>query len=436
ARGDHFEFQSVAVLGAGVMGQGIAAACVRRGLRTLLGDQSAEALARGAEAALREASYDKAAQGPCVERLLRSATLLERVGPDELAGGATRLAPIDVVIEAIVEDRDAKSALLASVERSLGDEAILCTNTSTIPVTSLAHGLAQPERFCGLHFFNPVRSMALVEVIRGRQTSEETVARAVALARRLGKTPVVVNDGPGFLVNRLLSPYMAEAVAMVEEGLPVGAIDKAAKKFGMPMGPLELHDVVGLDTCLHAGRELARALPGRAAPSGLVERMVAEGRLGMKSGAGFYEWRGSERRKAEGGRWNEQQREAEGRDAVTPDSAIRIPTSAFLQDRLVLPMLLEATRMLDEGLVAGAREVDLALVLGIGFPAFRGGLCYWADTLGAAAIVERLQPLRELGERFAPTPLLERLARDHSGFYGFTAEDTESTEELRDGNHR
>jgi 3-hydroxyacyl-CoA dehydrogenase/enoyl-CoA hydratase/3-hydroxybutyryl-CoA epimerase/3-hydroxyacyl-CoA dehydrogenase/enoyl-CoA hydratase/3-hydroxybutyryl-CoA epimerase/enoyl-CoA isomerase len=396
---------SALVLGAGTMGRAIAATCLKRGVRTLLADASDAPLARGAEAALREASYDKAKQGPCVERTLRMAPLLEQCNRHELA--RVRLASVEVVIEAIAEVRSSKCALLNSIEREVPYDALLCTNTSTIPIAELARGLARPERFCGLHFFNPVRQMPLVEVIRGPQTSDDTVARAVAFARQLGKTPVVVNDGPGFLVNRLLSPYMAEAVAMVEEGESIEAIDRAAKRLGMPMGPLELHDVVGLDTCLHAGRELSRALPASAAASDLVERLVAAGRLGQKSGGGFYDW--------EPGKDGKPQRVRSAELGVRTDGA---PLAAeLLQDRLLLPMLLEATRLLDAGLVASAADIDLALVLGIGFPPFRGGLCYWADTLGAAAIVERLGPLRALGQRFEPTPLLLRLARDNRGFY-------------------
>ncbi|MEN0110003.1 MAG: 3-hydroxyacyl-CoA dehydrogenase NAD-binding domain-containing protein [Planctomycetota bacterium] len=393
----------VGVVGAGIMGRGIAAANVRRGVAVGLCDSRADALRDGVEAVVREAAYNRATKGVDADLAIERSALVAA------ASGVDRLDGVDLLVEAIVENADAKRSLLAEAERALGPDAILASNTSTIPITSLAHGLERPERFAGLHFFNPVRKMPLVEVIRGAQTSAETVERLVAHVRRLGKTPVVVNDGPGFLVNRLLLPYMNEAALLATAGVPFREIDRAAKSFGMPMGPLELHDVVGLDTCLHAGRVMHGALPDRVVPAAILDRLVEAGRLGQKNGKGFYNYGPSTK-----GKPPRPQHSAEA--AVLADE----PSSAIegeLADRLLLPMLLEATRAIEDGIVRDVRDVDLALVLGIGFPPFRGGLFHWADTLGAAAIVERLEPLCSLGARFEPTETLHRHAREGRAFY-------------------
>ena len=214
---------------------------------------------------LEEVSYDKTKKGPDAEegraswrRLLNAATV------------DAELAPCDLVIEAIVENPEVKKQLYARLEPQLRHDAILASNTSTIPITKLAEGLKHPERFCGIHFFNPVRKMPLVEVIRGAKTSDETVATAVAYAKNIGKSPIVVNDGPGFLVNRLLLPYMNEALELISEGAEIKAIERAAKEFGMPMGPITLYDVVGLDTAFYAGRVMHEAFPDRIVASPIL----------------------------------------------------------------------------------------------------------------------------------------------------------------------
>src|SRR5581483_7655091 len=236
--------------------------------------------------------------------------------------------------------------------------------------TRMAQAVRKPENFAGMHFFNPVDRMQLVEVIRGEKTSDATVATLVALAKRLGKTPIVVRDCPGFLVNRILFPYLNEALLLLEEGAEPRAIDKAATEFGMPMGPITLSDVVGLDTSLYAGRVVGEAYADRATQPRILGDLVAAGRLGQKSGAGFYSY-------AKGTRGTDDA-------ALLPflekyRQAPRKFGAEELTDRLFLPMLVEASRALAEGIVREPADVDMGLILGIGFPPFRGGLLRWAD---------------------------------------------------------
>ncbi|QDV72204.1 3-hydroxyacyl-CoA dehydrogenase NAD-binding domain-containing protein [Botrimarina mediterranea] len=403
------------VIGAGIMGQGIAAANLKRGVRVLMSDNRPAALAAGIEGVIREASYDKATKGVSADLAIARAAHISGVN------GSAGLAESNVVIEAVVENADVKRKLFAEIERTLSDSAILASNTSTIPITTLAEGLKRPENFAGLHFFNPVRKMPLVEVIRGAKTADKTVERLVAYSRKLGKTPVVVNDGPGFLVNRLLMPYMNEAALLVSEGVSIKAIDRAAKEFGMPMGPLELHDVVGLDTCLHAGEVLHAALGDRIEPAAIVGKLVEADRLGQKNGKGFYDWTpGKGGKPPKGTPSGEVLRIGDCglRNEADGNSQSEIQNPQSLIDRLLFPMLLEATRALEEGIVDDARDVDLALILGVGFPPHRGGLFFWADSVGAAKLVERLEPLQPLGKRFSPTQLLLEKAKESGKFYG------------------
>jgi 3-hydroxyacyl-CoA dehydrogenase/enoyl-CoA hydratase/3-hydroxybutyryl-CoA epimerase/3-hydroxyacyl-CoA dehydrogenase/enoyl-CoA hydratase/3-hydroxybutyryl-CoA epimerase/enoyl-CoA isomerase len=324
------------------------------------------------------------------------------------------LSHSDIIVEAIIEDREAKRHLFARIEPLVREDTILCSNTSTIPITQLAAGLERPERFCGLHFFNPVRQMPLVEVIRGQKTDEATIATAVAYARTLGKSPIVMHDGPGFLVNRLLLPYMNEAALLLAEGPGIHEIERVAKEFGMPMGPFTLYDVVGLDVAVHAGRVMVEAFPARVVLAEIVERLVERGRLGQKVGKGFFDYA-----PAKGGR---PPRGTDSDEVAKLIDDYRTGTSRKfsadeLTDRLFLPMLVEATRVLEDGLVPDVRDVDLALVLGIGFPPFRGGLFFWADQSGAQKIVEKLKPYAKLGKRYEPTSLLTKLAQENAKFY-------------------
>lgn len=394
---------SAAVVGAGVMGQGIAAANVKRRIPVALGDTSAEAVAKGVQGVITEVSFNKETRQPDAQRALEFLPLVHGTQSD------AEIAQADIVIEAIFENSEAKRKLYARLEPQLAEQAILCSNTSTIPITELAHGLEHPERFCGLHFFNPVRQMPLVEVIRGKQTSGDTIATAVAYAKAIGKSPIVVQDGPGFLVNRVLLPYMNEALLLLESGASIKAVDRAATSFGMPMGPIELYDTVGLDIALHAGKVMQQAFPDRVVPSKILPAMVEAGRIGRKAGKGFFDYTTDSK-----GRTKSQPSE-EAATIIQQFSSGKCEDN--LTDRLFLPMLLEATRVVEAGIVADVRDVDLGLIYGIGFPPFKGGLFFWADTLGAAAIVEKLQAYQQLGARYAPTKLLLEHASAGTAFY-------------------
>jgi 3-hydroxyacyl-CoA dehydrogenase/enoyl-CoA hydratase/carnithine racemase len=396
--------KSVGVVGAGIMGQGIAAANLKTEIHVAIADASEESLTHGARGVLEEASFDRKTKGPDAQKALRLGPLLT------VSHSEAEIVTCDLVVEAIVENADAKKQLFARLEPQLGPQAILASNTSTIPITTLAEGLARPEQFCGLHFFNPVRRMKLVEVIRGKQTSDETIATAVAYAKRLGKLPIVINDGPGFLVNRLLFPYMNEALQLLGEGASMKEVDRASMTFGMPLGPIALYDLVGLDTALFAGRVMWEAYPGRVTLSPILPAMVKAGRLGQKSGKGFFSYLNKKKRAQP-----DPEAEALAHSYVKNGTKF---TAEQLTNRLFLPMLLEATRVLQEKLVRDVRDVDLGLIFGLGFPPFKGGLLFWADTLGAAKIVEMLRPLEGLGERFHPTPLLLEMAAAGKKFYG------------------
>lgn len=394
---------SVSVVGAGIMGAGIVAANLKRDLPVALGDASATALANGVTKVLEEASYNKELKGADPSRAVKYAARLNSTTSDE------ELAACDLLIEAIVENPEIKQKLYRRLEPKLNPETIIGSNTSTIPITRLAEGLQRPERFCGIHFFNPVRKMPLVEVIRGRQTTDETIATAVAYAKAIGKSPIVVNDGPGFLVNRLLLPYMNEALELIVEGAEIKQIERVAKDFGMPMGPITLYDVVGLDTCVMAGRVMVEAFPDRIIVNDIPLTLLKQGRLGQKSGSGFFKYTpGNDRG----------QTDPKLEELIQPLMRSKTKFSdAEVQARLFLPMVLEATRVLQDKLVRDVRDVDLGLIYGIGFPPFKGGLLFWADTLGAAKIVEMLKPLEPLGERARPTPLLLEMAKTGRKFY-------------------
>lgn len=399
------EVKSASVVGAGIMGQGIAAANIKRQIPVALGDVSAEAVARGVQGIVSEVSYNKQTRAPDVERALKFMPLVNGTVSNE------ELAASDIVIEAIFEDLDAKRSLFAKLESLLPDSAVLCSNTSTIPITELATNLKRPERFCGLHFFNPVRKMPLVEVIRGEKTSDQTIVTAVAYAKAIGKSPIVMNDGPGFLVNRVLMPYMNEALLLLEEGATIKEVDRAATKFGMPMGPITLYDTVGLDVALHAGRVLQAAFPDRTAPSRILPAMVEAGRLGKKTGKGFFDYDATKK--------NDRGTPSDEVDALVK----KLPRDSRefsmeeIRDRLFMPMFLEATRAIEDGVVHDVRDVDLGLIYGIGFPPHKGGLFFWADTLGAEAIVEKLNAYKPLGERFEPTAMLLEYAKSGKKFY-------------------
>ncbi len=395
--------ERVGVLGAGLMGAGIAGAHVRRGLPVMMLDSDAKALEKGVAANV------KVLQSRIDIGRATQADLVQAVGRLSTTQTLGALADRDLVIEAIVENEAAKTALYGQLQPLLKHDALLASNTSTISITRMARSWARPENFAGLHFFNPVDRMQLVEVIRGEKTSDQTVVTLVALAKRIGKTPIVVRDCPGFLVNRILFPYMNESLALLEEGANPRAIDKAAAAFGMPMGPITLNDLVGLDTALYAGRVVNTAFADRAKATRILDELVQAGRLGQKTGAGFYSY-------AKGSRGSDDPALAAllHRLGARPRDYPR----EELQDRLFLPMLTEASRVLTEGIVRDPGDVDMGLILGLGFPAFRGGLLRWADSLGWPALLDKLRRYEALGPRFAPTEQMKKLAAAGKGFYG------------------
>jgi 3-hydroxyacyl-CoA dehydrogenase/enoyl-CoA hydratase/3-hydroxybutyryl-CoA epimerase len=392
----------VGVLGAGLMGGGIAQLAADKGLPVRMKDVDPSALAKGfgAAASLWKALVQKRRMKP---REMESKMALIS-GTLEYTG----FARCEVTIEAVVEKLGVKRSVLAEWEGVVPDSAIFASNTSTLPISEIAAGARLPRRVVGMHFFNPVHRMPLVEVIRGRHTDEETVATIFALAKTLGKTPVVVSDSPGFLVNRILAPYLSESVRLVREGCPIEQVDGVMTAFGMPVGPLALLDDIGLDVAVKAAEVLQAAFPERMPPSG-NEALVAAGRLGRKSGRGFYGY--------EGGKRGEPSREAYTALGVEPSKTTPIPPET-IEARLVLPMINEAAFCLEERVVARPEKLDLAMIFGTGFPPFRGGLLRYADSLGLGRVAGRLEELAaKVGARFAPAESLRRLAREGRGFY-------------------
>ncbi len=416
------EVRAATVLGAGVMGGGIAQALARVGIPVRLKDIDPAALARGVRTAhdLYRAELRK---GRITRRDFDRRMALIRPTLE-----FTGLRRSDVVIEAVVEKIEVKHQVLRQLEEIIPEGFVFATNTSSLPIGQIAAPARRPEDVVGLHFFNPVHRMPLVEVIRGPRTSDEAVATVVQLARRIGKTPVVVGDAPGFLVNRILMAYLGEALLMVEEGARIEEVDRAMVAFGMPMGPLALLDQVGIDVSSHVAAVLAEAFRDRAPRSTALQILRDKEWLGRKSGRGFYIYRGGGRGRGEDGAAAEG--DAAGGTGRAPREVnaevYRLISSQARQTldpgptetRLVLPMINEAARCLEAGIVAGPTQVDLAMVLGTGFPPFRGGLLRHADGLGLAGVVQGLEVLATRhGPRFMATRLLMEMARDARRFY-------------------
>jgi 3-hydroxyacyl-CoA dehydrogenase/enoyl-CoA hydratase/3-hydroxybutyryl-CoA epimerase len=377
-----------AVIGAGTMGGGIAGALAEQGLHVRLKDVGPEPLRVGL--AFAAAPLERRVRRRSLTPRERDA-VLSRISPTTRETGLGRT---DLVIEAVPEVLDLKIRVFRDLEALVPPSALLATNTSSLSVASIAAALADPGRLVGIHFFNPVNRMPLVEIIPGRDTRAETVGRAVGLVRRLRKTPVVVGDRPGFLVNRLLLPYLNEAALAVEEGWPPEAVDGALVRFGMPMGPLRVLDEVGLDVAAKVAGVLHDAFGERARPSPLLRAMLDAGALGAKTGRGFWIHRGGKR---------------EPNRADLPPSG-RAPGDAAIVERLLSGMVNEAARCLAEGVAAERDHLDLATVLGAGFPPFRGGVARWALSLGSDEVRRRLDRLAgSHGARFAPAPELGEL---------------------------
>jgi 3-hydroxyacyl-CoA dehydrogenase/enoyl-CoA hydratase/3-hydroxybutyryl-CoA epimerase len=384
------------VLGAGVMGGGIAQVIADRtdaGVR--MRDIQWNALAGGMRAAARvwkkRVERRRMTRNEMARKLARITTTTDWSG----------FQRADLVVEAVVENLEVKRAVLAEFESIARPEAIFATNTSTIPITDIAAEAARPGNVVGMHFFNPVDRMPLVEVIRGAKTSDAAAATVAAFARRLGKTVVYCNDGPGFIVNRILGPYMNEAGFLLEEGNSIESIDKAMTDFGMPMGPMALLDEVGIDVAVKVAHNLGAAFGDRmSATSAVVERLYAAGRYGKKNDKGLYTYKDGKRLGPDGSVYR-----------IVGVNAPHPAEPRAVVERMVLAMVNEAALILDEKIAGSAGELDLAMIMGTGFPPFRGGLMRYADSLGIPYVVARLDELAtRVGPRFQPSEPLRRLA--------------------------
>ncbi|MEE3239802.1 MAG: fatty acid oxidation complex subunit alpha FadB [Pseudomonadota bacterium] len=400
--------ESAGVLGAGIMGGGIAYQSAAKGVPILMKDIAQS----GLDAGMKEASS-----------LFSKRVNRGRMKPEKMAEALTQIKPsldysgienADVVVEAVVENLKIKKAVLAECEALMANDAVLCSNTSTIQISELAEPLIRPENFCGMHFFNPVHKMPLVEVIRGKQSSDTAVAKTMSYALSLGKTPILVNDCAGFLVNRVLFPYLGSANALMKEGVDFVEIDRVMERWGWPMGPAYLQDVVGLDTCQHASGVMAEAFPERMQVDykSAAEALFEAGRLGQKNAKGFYQYVADKK----------------GRIQKTADDAVAGLLSSYTDaaktmeqeeiiDRLMVPMALEMIRCLDERIVATPAEADMALIMGIGFPMFRGGICRWLDNTGIREFCAKAEKYAGLGEPYRLLDSIKSMAAEGKTFY-------------------
>ena len=401
---------SVGIVGAGLMGVSIAAAHLRRDLPVVVFDLDPAAVASAPRRVAEQLSAYDPRQSPAPEN---------SQPPLTIADSLQAVAACDLVVESIIESFPAKSALLVQIEPLLAEAAILVSNTSTIPIGRLGAVLTRPERFCGFHFCHPVPQRPLVEVVRGPKTSDQTVARLLAHARRIGRTAIVVRDGPGFVVNRLLFPLVTEALELLLEGVSIQSIEEATAEFGWSKGPLRLLDEIGLDIALQGGMVLSESFPERIAASPLMVAMVKQGLLGRKSGAGFFVYPDQPQAAAD----DTLQQPNPAAQAIIDRVALQWPrpaekhTAQTILMRLLLPMVLEASRIIAENKVQDPRDIDLAAIFGLGFPEVRGGLLWWADTYGPTRLLNMLRGLERLGARMQPTPLLREMARRDVRFY-------------------
>ncbi len=401
--------KKAAVLGAGIMGGGIAFQSALKGTPIMMKD-IAEA---GIELGLNEANKLLAKR---VERNkmkpLQMGEVLNRIRPTL---SYAEFGDVDTVVEAVVENPKVKKMVLAELEDKVREDTIITSNTSTISIDLLAADLKRPENFLGMHFFNPVHMMPLVEVIRGKKTSEEAVATVVAYATAMGKTPIVVNDCPGFLVNRVLFPYFAGFAGLVRDGADFQAVDKVMEKFGFPMGPAYLLDVVGIDTGVHANEVMAEGFPDRmkADFKTSMEVMYENKRYGQKNGAGFYKYETDKKGKPK------KVVDQAAYDLIAPVVAERKDFDAEeIIARCMIPMCIEIARCLEEGIVETPNEADMGLIFGIGFPPFRGGACRYMDTVGMANFVALCDKYADLGNLYKPTDRMREMAANGESYFG------------------
>ena len=393
--------QKAAVLGAGIMGGGVAFQSASKGTPILMKDINEGALQLGLDEATKLLNK-RVSRGRMDS--MKMAQVLNSITPTLNYGD---FGNVDLVVEAVVENPNVKKAVLAEVEGYLPEGAVLTSNTSTISITELATALKKPENFCGMHFFNPVPLMPLVEVIRGEKTSEDAVARTVAYAKAMGKTPIVVNDCPGFLVNRVLFPYFGGFSALVSDGANFQQVDKVMERFGWPMGPAYLLDVVGIDTAHHADAVMAAGFPDRMRHEGenAIDRMYALERFGQKNNKGFYRYELD--RKGKPKKLVDDEVPAILSEVV---SASRDFTDEEIIERMMIPLCIETVRCLEDGIVDSAAEADMGLIYGIGFPPFRGGALHYLDQLGLDNFCEMAKKYEVLGPLYEPTEKMKQMA--------------------------
>lgn len=392
------DIKHASLLGAGVMGGGIAWAFTKASIPVRMKDISWDGVALGFKQV--STIYNQL-------KKIRKATPNEIDMKMNMVSGATDysgFANSDIVVEAIVEDMNVKKKVLAETEGHIHDDCIIASNTSSLSITEMATALKRPQNFVGMHFFNPVNRMPLVEVIAGKNTSDEAIATVFALSKKMGKTPIKVGDCPGFIVNRILLPYMNECVLMLEQNVSIIRQDKILEKFGMPMGPFILADEVGIDVCYKVAKILKDGYGERVALSELLRSVYQDKKLlGKKAGKGFYV------HSKEGKVVNTEL------EPVSDNTAIN---DFEVLDRAILMMVNEAAMCVDEGMIDKPEYLDMAMIMGTGFPPFRGGLLRYADNIGIAKVVERLKELEaKYGLRFKPAAILERMAAANEKFY-------------------
>jgi len=401
--------KQAAVLGAGIMGGGIAYQSAWKGVPVVMKDISEKSLALGMGEAAKLLNK-QLARGKIDG--IKLASVISTIQPTLHYAGFDR---VDVVVEAVVENPRIKAAVLAETESHIRPDTILASNTSTIPISQLAEALTRPENFCGMHFFNPVPRMPLVEVIRGNKTADATIAKVVAWASKMGKTPIVVNDCPGFFVNRVLFPYFAGFSLLLRDGADFRQIDRVMEKqFGWPMGPSWLLDVVGIDTAHHAQSVMADGFPQRMKKDyrDAIDVLFDAKRYGQKNQQGFWRWETDSKGKAK--KVGDSETDRLLQSVCQPK---RVFSDEEIIARMMIPMINEVVRCLEEGVIASPAEADMALVYGLGFPPFHGGAFRYLDTLGSDTFVAGAEPFAELGALYQVPEALRDKAAQRASWY-------------------
>jgi len=401
--------KQAAVLGAGIMGGGISYQSALKGVPVVMKDIAPQALQLGISEASKQLNKR-------VERKrLSNDKALQVMGSISPTLNMTELAGANVVVEAVVEKVEVKAAVLAEAEQIVADDAVLASNTSTISIDKLAANLKRPEQFCGMHFFNPVPVMPLVEVIRGSKTSDQTIATVVAYAAGMGKTPIVVNDCPGFFVNRVLFPYLYAFNLLLRDGADFRQVDKVMERFGWPMGPAYLQDVVGIDTCCHGMAVMAEGFPDRMSGEGesAPGLLFKANRLGQKTDQGFYRYEPDKKGKPK--KLNDDSVDAL-LAALHPEGIQKMERNDIIA-RMMIPMCLEVVRCVEESIIATPNEADMALIMGIGFPPFRGGAVRYMESMGLEKFCQLADKFAHLGPLYQPTDKLREMAANGQSFF-------------------